>query len=314
MAIAVDRKVKSLAFSRVDRMVNTLKQKKKNKQKRNALENRQIRRSRASNVQKFATAVWVWAICLAAGKSPEEIEHECWSAIRDVRDKDLPAEWRKQIVFKPTRCFRHWIEWDHAKKTTNISNDDMLLVSERLYPGTTYWLQSRLWWAIECNPISKSQIEAALLQLDKSVTDVLFEPEGQNPRWDIPRRTRKPFTEDLAEQLLKIESFDAFVASYLFVRLANTISSAQLAALAISLHYSFYPRIARLPQIAPYHRVLFRMLSTHIVYWKYPEIDRREEHSFLWDSVSRQFFGAAGSLPTRDELAEINRKYEELIG
>lgn len=292
-------------------MANTRKQKTKTKQTRNALEDRKIRRPRASNVQKFATAIWVWAICLAAGKTPEEIEYRCWSAIREKRDQHLPPERRAQMVFKPTRCFRHWIDWEHAKKTVNTSNDDMLHIAEELYPGTSRWLNSHLWWAIETVPVTAPQIDAVLSQLDKRVVDVLFDPEDSRQP-DRPRK-RKPFTKKIALQLLKIGSFDAFVASYLFVRLAYAISSMELSKIALDAHFAFYPQIARLPQIAPYYRVLFRMLSTHLISWEFPTIDRRVERGHFWGSHPPEAFSAYCGIPTKEELADINRKYSELI-
>jgi hypothetical protein len=313
MAINYDRKVNSLAFSEADRMVKALKRKKKKKQTRNELKNRKIRRSRTSYVQKLATAIWVWAVCFAADKSPDEVERECWSAIRYRGDKHLSPGRQAQAEFKATHCFSHWINLKHAKKIARTSKIDMLRITEELYPGTRYWRECHLWWAIETDPITAEQIEDALCKLDPSVTDFLFEPLKHDSGWSDAKRQRKPFTEELAEQLLKLESFDAFVASYLFVRLAYTISSVELLKLALSAHYAFYPKVAHLPQIAPYHRILFRTLSNHLAYWKFPTIDHREDHGIFWDSIPREFFEPLGGFPSKEELSEIDKKFDKLI-
>lgn len=275
---------------------------------------RAVGRPRKSNLEQLRTCVWGWASCLAAGdKRPDELELEYLKTRDRKLNPHLSIDAIGSRTYELTHNFRRWCRWGNVIKDVPGSKTNAIEIVEELYPGTARWYRSCAWWAIKAKAVTPSDIDRGLLTLDSNVSEILIELDGNSPSWTSARFRRRPFTEAMAERLLDLGSFDAFVASYLLIRLSYAISSRPLFELATDLHYSFYPKISRLPQIEPYYRIFFDMLAIHCTQWRFPTIDQRVEETIFWQGIPDEWFEAAGGMPKRGEMSATMKKFNRLI-
>lgn len=261
----------------------------------------------------LGTSIWGWALCMRANKTPDALERKCLLILEERLNPNLSDEELRKREIKLDHCFRKWCRWKHVKKDNFDNPTDLGQIAEELYPGAARWLRTCLWKVIESFELTEDQINEAFLTLEPAVVDLIFEPMNESPGWPETHRRRKPFTEELADHLLALGTWDAFVASYLYLRLSQVISSQALFDLSAVLHFAFCPKIARIPEIEPYHRRLFDMLSLRCVTWRFPVMDRREEEWLSWRNVKPEFFEQLGGLPDKNDSSDTMKMFKRLI-
>ena len=222
-----------------------------------------------SEVEKLRDRIWIYAVqlhsslktgySLETAVDPDKVKREAGQVRR-------PGKWDRYVngsrgpgQFKGKR--------------------DAVAMAEAEFPGTAVWYYSPLWWALELKPKSADDCEAALHRLDINVSELLLTIDSRAGAEPIsPRR----FDEAMADQLVKIGSFDALAAAVVMARWAEAIASPQLRDLALNCYARLQPAIAAIPELTQFYPHLFTLIDMRCKHWTFVAPNQRMDIVIFW--------------------------------
>ena len=209
-----------------------------------------------SEIERLRDRIWIHAVLL---RSSLKTGYGLETAI----DGDKVKRERAQIS-RPGKWDRYVIG-SHGPGRFKGKRDAVLMADAK-FPGTADWYRSPLWWALEAKPKNADDCEQALHRLDIDVAELLLTIESRVGAGPVRPRC---FDEAMADELVKIGSFDALAAAVVMARWAEAISSPQLRNLAVDCCARLQPVIATIPELAPFYQSLFKVIDTRCTHWTF---------------------------------------------
>lgn len=226
-------------------------------------------------VDLLRTQVWMGALKHRSGlNSGYAIELEL--------DPDLVSK-REAGVVRP----RKWDAYEKGTKVPKPVKGKRYAVdqAEDRYAGTKRYFTSKMWDVLKRKPMTASEVDGALRELDPAVVEILLEPI---PRDGEGERRFKSFDKSVAIELATLGTFDALVAAILFVAKSEAIGSADLRGLALNSYLTLQPALELLPELQSSCAKLFRKIDFTCKHWIFPHPNARMEIVIFSDQLRKQ--------------------------
>lgn len=181
-------------------------------------------------------------------------------------------------------------KWDAYEKGVKVPADqpgprNAIDQAELHFPGAARRFRSPLWCYLKKEPLDARQFEDALRMLEPVVVSLLFESELREHEKELRQR---PFSDENAQSLAALGSFDALVAAVLLAGLSEVIASPELRERALRVYVEIQASLMRMSVMKGIYPELFSAIDSRCKHWVYLSPNQRLDVVIFWQGVTSE--------------------------